>query len=172
MTATAAAEEYQWWHALVRDCFLRLDRPTTPGFGNSPAFAPFFAELFALFATAAPWELFPDTMPMLSQWRSQGITLGICSNFDRRLYPLLEALGLTAYFDSLTVSGTLGVAKPDPRIFRHAAGLHGYDLPNPHLWHIGDSYTEDYQGAIAAGMTGLWLPPGQGLSQVYAAAQK
>lgn len=174
MAVTSAVEEYQWWQTLVRDCFTRLPKhlnhPAIGDFLSSPAFDAYFAELFALFATAAPWELLPGVLATLSQWRSQEIKLGICSNFDRRLYTLLDALNLTSYFDSVTISGTLGVAKPDPRIFRHAAAQHGYDLPNLQLWHIGDSYGEDYRGATAAGMTGLWLSPGQTLDQAYAAA--
>ncbi|NJK35839.1 MAG: HAD-IA family hydrolase [Oscillatoriales cyanobacterium SM2_2_1] len=174
MAVTSAAGEYQWWHALVRDCFKHLldhcNHPAIGDFLSSPVFNEYFAELFALFATADPWELLPGVISALCQWRSHDIKLGICSNFDRRLHPLLDALNLTPHFDSVTISGTLGVAKPDPRIFGHAAAQHGYELPNPQLWHIGDHYGEDYQGATAAGMTGLWLSPGQTLDQVYAAA--
>jgi len=141
--------EYQWWHEVALRTFAK-----TGDLAQFADFDSFFAELYAYFATPEPWFLYADTVPALQKWRSQGVELGIISNFDSRLYPLLRELGIADFFTSVTISTEAGAAKPDPQIFRYALSKH----PNAtHALHIGDSYSEDYQGAIASGLQGIWL---------------
>jgi len=96
-----------------------------------------------------------DVIPTLIHWQEEGIELGIISNFDTRIYSVLEGLDLKEYFDSITVSSLVGAAKPDPQIFWSA--LEKHQCKPDEAWHIGDSLAEDYQGAIAVGLRAFCL---------------
>ena len=91
--------EFEWWKAIAL-CTFEL-AGVIDQFTN---FDDFFAELYRHFATAQPWYLYPDAIPSLETWQKQGIELGIISNFDTRIYQLLEILGLKQYFLTITIS--------------------------------------------------------------------
>ncbi len=148
-TALATAE-FNWWAAIARSTFQQAG--VLAQFSD---FSAFFTTLYDHFATADPWFVYDDVWPALEGWRSQGIQLGIISNFDSRLQPLLAALGLADYFDSVTFSTAVGAAKPNAAIFHHA--LQHHNCTPDAVWHIGDSFREDYQGATVAGWRGIWL---------------
>jgi putative hydrolase of the HAD superfamily len=63
------------------------------------------------------------------------------------------ALDLAAHI--VVVSGEVGIAKPDPGIFRYA--LNRLRLRPADCWHIGDNLVADVAGARATGMTAVWL---------------
>ena len=52
--------------------------------------------------------------------RLRGLYVGVISNWDNRLRPLLAAIGLAGRVDSITVSCEVGAEKPDAAIFRAA----------------------------------------------------
>lgn len=143
-------KEFEWWRAIAYQTF--QDVGVLNQFSD---FASFFAELYAHFATEKPWFVYPDVLPALKRWRELKIEIGIISNFDTRIYPVLEALNLAEYFTSVTISTEVGAAKPELEIFNVA--LQKHNCPPEAAWHIGDSYKEDYQGAKAAGLRGIWL---------------
>jgi putative hydrolase of the HAD superfamily len=118
-------------------------------------FEHFFAELYAYFAGADPWVVYPDAYHSLERWRAKGIELGVISNFDSRLYTVLDALALADFFTTVTISTEVGAAKPAPQIF--AAALEKHDCDPAEAWHVGDSYEDDYEGARSAGLRGIWL---------------
>jgi len=101
------------------------------------------------------FELFPDTRPTLDaltgRYRLALITNGRGSNQRSRLAPL----GIDGYFQSIAVSGELGIRKPDPAIFNHV--LKAIDVPAASAVYIGDSYTADVGGAKGAGLAAVWL---------------
>jgi len=143
-------KEWEWWHEVTKQTFQQV------GLANQFFdFDGFFQQLYDHFATAHPWEVYPDVIPCLQRWQDQGIPLGIISNFDSRLYSVLTALDLAPFFSSITISSDVGAAKPDPRIFQSAIAPYG--VSPEQTWHIGDSRTEDYQGAKAMGMQGFLL---------------
>lgn len=76
--------------------------------------------------------------------------LGVVSNFYGNLDGILRAEGLRAYFAVVADSGVLGVTKPDPEIFLHAARVLG--TPPEECVMVGDSVPRDIKGAAAAGM--------------------
>lgn len=83
--------------------------------------------------------------------------LGIVSNFYGNLDGILEAEGLRALFGVVADSGRLGVSKPDPQIFLHAA--RALDCSPEDCLMVGDSVTRDMQGGARAGMkTALIFP--------------
>jgi REG-2-like HAD superfamily hydrolase len=112
-----------------------------------------FAELYNLFSQAESWRVFPDVEETLRDARTQGLHLGIISNWDERLRPLLRELNLLPLFDSVTISCEVGEEKPAAAIFRAALDASG--IPAAETVHIGDSLEDDVRGAVAAGMRGV-----------------
>jgi putative hydrolase of the HAD superfamily len=115
----------------------------------------FFQRLYDYFASADPWYIYADTLPALQLWRDRGISLHIISNFDSRIYAVLDALELRSWFTTITISTAVGAAKPDRLIFDHA--LAQAKCSADRAFHIGDSYREDYEGAIAAGIKAVLI---------------
>jgi len=76
--------------------------------------------------------------------------LGIVSNFYGNLDGILRAEGLRPLFGVVADSGVLGVQKPEPEIFLHAARALGSDAGDCVM--VGDSAPRDVKGAAAAGM--------------------
>jgi putative hydrolase of the HAD superfamily len=142
--------EYQWWRAIAHQSFSQVG-----AISKLPDFDEFFQPLFDYFAKADPWIAYPETSLVLSQLKTLGIELAIISNFDSRLHAVLEALELSQWFNSVTISTHVGFAKPESAIFESA--LAHYDYAPQDAWHVGDSWSEDYEGAIAAGLKGIWL---------------
>ena len=105
-------------------------------------------------ASVTAWQksilLDPSALDVLGALRSRK-TLGLISNFEHppHIYLLLSHLGLARYFDTVVVSGDVGVEKPDPRIFDVA--LRQVGLEPREAVYVGDT-AEDAQGALAAGM--------------------
>lgn len=147
-----AIAEYEWWRSLAEKTFRQ-----TGDLERFLDFEGFFKSLYAYFATAEPWFIYEDTRLALDIWQQQGITLGLLSNFDSRLYEVIKALELDHYFDSITISTEIGAAKPDAKIFEAALAKHQIQRSPDLAWHIGDSFGEDYVGANAAGITAFWL---------------
>jgi putative hydrolase of the HAD superfamily len=142
--------EFAWWWAIAAQTFQKA------GVLNQfTDFEAFFTALYEYFATADPWFIYPDIRSSLERWQAQGIELGVLSNFDSRLYAVLPALDLAGFFTSVTISTEVGAAKPDARMFE--AALRKHDCSPDAAWHVGDSFQEDYEGAKAAGLRGIWL---------------
>ena len=142
--------EFAWWQAVANQSFTKVG--VINQFAN---FDDFFHVLFDHFAKPDPWIVYPDVVPTLQQWQEQGIQLGVISNFDTRLHTVLAVLGLAPFFTSVTISTGVGAAKPQARIFEVAIAKH--QCSPEQAIHIGDSWSEDYQGSIAAGLQGVWL---------------
>jgi dihydrofolate synthase/folylpolyglutamate synthase len=141
-----------------------LVRQTFAGLTAAPPSAGLFSALYGHFASAAPWRIFDDVEPCLRELKRRGIKLGIISNWDDRLRPLLRALELDGYFDSIVISGEAGWQKPDPNIFQAAAAQ--LSTAPGAILHIGDSASEDVAGARAAGLQTLLLTRGRPLASL------
>jgi putative hydrolase of the HAD superfamily len=142
--------EFEWWQAVAAEAF-----EIAGVFNQFSDFPKFFIELYAHFATAEPWFVYPDVLLALNKWQQQGIELAVVSNFDSRIYPVLKALNLAEYFTSVTISTEVGAAKPDSQIF--TAALQKHNCIAEDVLHIGDSFKADYCGAKAAGLKAIWL---------------
>ncbi|HLP90594.1 MAG TPA: HAD family hydrolase [Nostocaceae cyanobacterium] len=143
-------KEFEWWQTIALNTF-----ETAGVLKQFTDFSAFFSELYIHFGTAEPWFVYPDVPLALMNWRRLGVELGILSNFDSRIYSVLQSLGLKDYFNSITISTQARAAKPDPQIFKIALQKHKCDPEE--AWHIGDSLEDDYQGAKAAGIRGIWI---------------
>jgi putative hydrolase of the HAD superfamily len=143
--------EYQWWYAIAHSSFSQT------GFINQfQDFDRYFQRLYAYFATADAWYLYEEVPAVLSHLQKLGLELAVISNFDSRLYPVLEVLNLAQFFSSVTISTEVGAAKPDRQIFISAMDKHQPQNQSSY-WHIGDSFKEDYEGAKNANITPIWL---------------
>lgn len=107
-------------------------------------------EVLAALLDALEFTAFPDVAPALEAWRAEGRRLVVVSNWDVSLHDALARAGLAGLVDGAVASAELGVAKPDPAIFRHALALAG--APASAAVHVGDSLAADVAGARAAGL--------------------
>jgi putative hydrolase of the HAD superfamily len=139
------------WAALVDESF--------EGCVPEPPSATFFPEIYERFGEAAAWHIFDDVLPALNTLAAHGLNLGIISNWDDRLGPLLERLGLIKYFQAVIISCDVGFTKPSPVIFEHAAKKLG--VAPELMLHVGDSSAADVEGARNAGYSALLLDRSQ-----------
>jgi len=87
-----------------------------------------------------------------------GIHVGILSDVDDDWAKLvLDNLRLRPLLDSVTTSQTVGVAKPNPRIF--LAALKKAKCEPIEALHVGDSLERDVRGAKAIGMRAAHIGP-------------
>jgi putative hydrolase of the HAD superfamily len=143
-------DDKAWWQTLVT---LTL-RSASSEPVSQDLVARLFADLYDYYATAEAWTLYEDTLPALQLLQGKTRLLAL-SNFDRRLHPILESLGLRNYFEHVIISSEVGAWKPHPRIFAQVTALTG--LPPSSCLHIGDDERCDLQGAQAAGMSAVLL---------------
>ena len=135
------------WQRLVNQTFAAAGaaRPSDACFGA----------IYRRFAQASAWRVFDDAPSTLEALAARGLRLGIVSNWDERLRPLLARLGLAKYFRGSIISCEAGHLKPDPRIFVRAAAELGCEPAA--LVHVGDSVQEDSEGARAAGLRAVLI---------------
>src|SRR5215472_3790436 len=100
---------------------------------------------------------FDDVLPCLNALQKIGMKMGIVSNIPsiERLETEVDGLGLSRFFSVLIASGTLGVSKPNKRIFDTAAEKIGRS-PQEILF-VGDDVDRDYHGAMQANMKALLI---------------
>lgn len=82
--------------------------------------------------------------------------LALVTNFDHppHVHSVLNKFDLTPYFDSVVISGEVGVKKPDPRIFDTALEQTG--IKPEEVIYVGDT-DDDTQAARAAGMVPILI---------------
>jgi putative hydrolase of the HAD superfamily len=127
-------------------------------FGNllpEPPSEACFEELYVQFAQPSAWRVFEEVKETLEALASGGLKLGIISNWDERLRPLLHALKLHDYFEVILISQEVGFTKPSRVIFELAADK--LALPPEAILHVGDSLELDAQGARATGFQAALL---------------
>ena len=139
--------EREWWRRVVAETFAE--------FAPLRDFEGYFAALFDFLADPANWKVDPEAGSLLAGLKERGPTLGVISNFDYRVYRILDGLGLGDYFDSITISSEAGWAKPALEVFHAALGRHAV-APAAAL-HIGDSHQMDLAGAQAAGIAAILI---------------
>lgn len=124
-------------HQLVR---LELD---------DPALAEHLADRF-IADTRAAWA---RNRPLLARLADR-FRLGVVSNSYGNM-PALMAEAAFPPFATIVDSALVGVAKPDPAIYVHAASH--LALPMAAILHVGDSWERDVVPARTLGMHAAWL---------------
>jgi HAD superfamily hydrolase (TIGR01509 family) len=102
--------------------------------------------------TRAAWN---RNRPLLARL-SRRFRLGVVSNSYGNM-PVLLAEAALADFAVVLDSAVVGVAKPDPALYRLAVGE--LAVPPAAILHVGDSWERDVAAAQAAGLRTAWLAP-------------
>jgi putative hydrolase of the HAD superfamily len=131
------------WREVVRHSF----------HGQAEISEELFTAIYDHFAESKAWLIYEDVIPTLQRLEEAGFVLAAISNWDDRLIPLLEKLGLRPYFKEIVVSATVGAHKPDRLIFEHCAKRISFQPDE--ILHVGDSAREDIEGAMSAGFSAL-----------------
>lgn len=107
---------------------------------------------------AASVRLYPHALELLESLRGRH-AMGLVTNAAAdRQRAILRQLDIERYFDSVGISGEIGVAKPDPAIFHRVANQ--IQVRPVDCWYVGDDPHTDVEGARLAGMTAVWLSRG------------
>jgi len=100
----------------------------------------------------------PHAVAALACLRTAGMVTGVISNSNGSVRAALAAAGLLPYLDFVIDSTVVGIAKPDPRVFR--LGLKEAQVDAAEAVYVGDAYHVDVVGSRAVGMTGVLFDPG------------
>ncbi len=113
-------------------------------------------------AFVAVVEAEPALAPLLAALRNR-FAIGLLSNYPDgvAIRQSMDKVRLAPFFDSVVVSGDLGLVKPHPDIF--AASLGELGVRAEEALFVGDNWLADVQGAKRAGMRVVhftrWTPP-------------
>jgi FMN phosphatase YigB (HAD superfamily) len=102
-------------------------------------------------------HLFSDVPRCLETLRGAGYRMGVISNSpsEEWVRALLSKVRILEYFEAVVSSGTEGIAKPDPEIFRRAARR--LRVEPVEAFHVGNLAHVDAKAAMAAGLRAVWL---------------
>ena len=141
-----ADDDRGWWRDLVSRVLTYVLTPPQRAKFDAEGY---FDAVYAHFAQPGVWAAYPEASEVLGVLRGQGLALGVISNFDRRLYPVFDNLGLTRFFDHIVISSEIGADKPDPFIFQCTLERFGVDPQE--AMHVGDDPKRDW-GAETLGL--------------------
>ncbi len=148
-------DEKKWWREIVQKVFGDL--------GTFSDFDAFFDELYVSFGRETRWKMFEEVPYVLGVLKSRGIQMAVVSNWDTRLYKLLDDLKLSHFFRGVFISSVLGSSKPEKQIFETALlrmGVHPIQTI-----HVGDSLEDDVYGARNAGIRPVHIDREGGVSK-------
>ncbi|MER5887325.1 HAD family hydrolase, partial [Streptomyces sp. NPDC001941] len=103
----------------------------------------------------AAWQLFPDAVPVLDLLAGTCRHAVLSNSSLRHQERKLRTLGVRDRFEVVLCAVELGVHKPAPEAF-HAA-CDALSLAPHEVAYVGDHPDIDAVGAVAAGLTGIWL---------------
>ena len=136
-----------WWKDVVHRVFNEV--------GMLENFDQFFDQVYDKFRDSQGWVLFPETVEVLKELKSLGLKLGVISNFDSRIYSVMDSLGIRQFFDAITLSSETGYSKPDPEIFEAAVAALGVPASTTLL--VGDSPRDDVEAGMRAGLSAILI---------------
>jgi len=109
----------------------------------------------------AMWRPYADALPTLRALSRHGLALGLVSNIESDIRPVLARWHLLEWFGAVVLSFEAGLVKPDPAIFQLALDALGAAAGNTLM--VGDDPFGDAGGA-AIGVRTLLLPRTEGPS--------
>lgn len=124
------------------------------------------ASLLGRTRTADLWRWpIPESVSALASLAERGIPMSVVSNAAGQIEWALAHSGLCSIDGSAGVmmrtivdSHIVGVAKPDPAIFDHAAVVHP-EHDRSRIAYVGDSVIMDVEGSAAAGLRPVLIDP-------------
>ncbi|MCY3712084.1 MAG: HAD family hydrolase [Gemmatimonadetes bacterium] len=135
--------------AAIHD-YLFGDRPVMP--------VTTFVELMrSRLASYTSWS--DEAEPLLRCLQARKHPMAVITNGSKSQRDKIEALYASRYFDAVLISGEVGIAKPDPRIFRLA--LSRLNAAPGQSVFVGDSVEHDIAGARNAGMMTVYISKGK-----------
>ncbi len=101
----------------------------------------------------------PGALELLVALKEQGNLVALVADGSQESFDNVHGkLGLTPLFDARAISGTVGVEKPDRRMFDSAAEQLGLAPEDYHgIVHFGNNLRRDIAGANAIGMKTVWI---------------
>ena len=116
-----------------------------------------FVEARRLAGRGRPLPLYSDVRRCLDQLKGQHRRLAVVSNStsEAAVRRVLDVAGILRYFERVVSSGSEGVRKPDPEIFRRT--LHRLDVPGSEALYVGNLPRTDAVAAREAGLHSVWL---------------
>ena len=142
---TSEPRERARWHRVVTETLLGVPDPEDG-----------FRELFDHFARPSAWSQNPDASAVLTSLRDRGIVVGMGSNYDARLWSVLDGFReLDVLRPRVVVSANVGYRKPARQFFAEVSRIAGCE-PSAILF-VGDDAEDDYDGSVAAGLEPLLL---------------
>lgn len=112
-------------------------------------------EIYAEWAANQHFELYDDVPDVLRELTGAGIRIGLISNSHRCLDSFQSHFELREFVAASVSSADHGYMKPHPSIFR--AALDQLRVPPRDAIMVGDSVSQDIQGALRAGMRAVLL---------------
>lgn len=146
-SSTDETRERRRWEAIVAEVFNDL-RDTTV----------VFSQLWRHFADPANWRLFDDVAQVWQALTQREMTLGVASNFDRRLRHVCAGLPPLDRCHRIFVSSELTARKPAKSFFRQIE--QALSMPPQDIVLVGDDWANDYLAARDAGWRSLFLDRG------------
>jgi HAD superfamily hydrolase (TIGR01549 family) len=99
--------------------------------------------------------LMDGALEILTYFKKQNVKLGLITNGSEITQNRkIDQVGLRKYFDSITVTGELGIHKPDRRVFIHS--LEQLGVKPERAVYIGDHPINDVKGPEDVGIQGIW----------------
>jgi putative hydrolase of the HAD superfamily len=101
------------------------------------------------------WVLKRGVVDLLTELRNSGYLISLVSNFDDCLKEILVDLGVCSFFDSIHVSQTEGIEKPNKRFLE--LPLSSLKVSPENALFIGDSYHLDFEPSKSIGYHSVLL---------------
>ena len=121
--------------------------------GSGAAVEPCAAEIYQEWALCQHFLLYEDVPAALQALADEDILIGLISNSHRCLESFQEHFELDGLIDVAVSSSQHGYMKPHPSIFEAALKLAGVAAADAVM--VGDSLTQDIDGARGVGMRGV-----------------
>jgi putative hydrolase of the HAD superfamily len=118
-------------------------------------------EIYAEWASNHHFDLYDDVPAALERLTAAGIRIGVISNSHRPLDAFLSHFELAEMISAAISSAEHGLMKPHPSIF-HAA-LQRLNVVPADAVMVGDQVRHDVEGALRAGLRGVFLYRRSGL---------
>jgi len=128
--------------------------------GRGERLDPCAREIYREWAACQHFELYDDVAPMLRLTAAAGVRIGLISNSHRCLASFQAHFELQGLIAGAISSPDHGFMKPHPSIFQAALRL--LDVPASEAVMVGDSVSQDVEGALRVGMRAVLLHRGDG----------
>jgi len=102
-------------------------------------------------------HLFEGTIEILEYLKDQYKLHIITNGFEEVQNKKMRKSGILHFFDHIITSESVGVKKPNPKVFKHALDMAKTSASSSVM--IGDNLEADIEGALAAGMHAIHFMP-------------